>query len=235
MLVQPLHDYMSMKRSLPGCSSSGRVRAKQCDDEWIERCCKRPRLSPTDLDSEQRLCNLKKLGPEWIEMYSAHIAGGLSATDAYWILALVSTIGSPRVLADLATMRSEFDVQVSSERSTLLQAYANLDGVARRCIFLKRRIAMFVCRDYDSRLEEWRYNWLPKKSKTKVLDQLEKEYHPFKRRQISIIRDKGRKPARFRDRLGIPNTISLLPAKAVASFLDPVLTVSEEEYVFTSE
>ena len=221
-----------MRSLKSGCSSSGRMQAKRGADERSERCTKRPRLSSNNLNPEERLHNLERLGLEWIATYNARQASGLSGEDAYRILALVSTIGSPRVFADLATIRYEIGAQELSPRSTLVGAYANLDKVAQRCVFLKRRIAMFVSRDYDSRLQDEKQKRRAKRCETRVLEQLEKEYHPFTRRYIRRIRDEGREPTRFQNRLHIPNAISLLPAKAIASFLDPAFIVSAQEYIF---
>ena len=120
--------------------------------------CKRPRslLGEVDIESEfeDHRQNLTDLGPEWVQFYDAYASRGtLKVTRVYDILVLVSTLGSPSVLLDIADFcQSKSSGFLSIKMSPAREAYYLYRAYEAKGIMLqiqKDMISMFLYRRFE--------------------------------------------------------------------------------------
>ena len=124
---------------------------------------KRPRSLSGDVDIESELedhrQHLTDLGPEWVQFYNTYVSKGkLEAVRIYDVLVLISTLGSPSVLLDIADLcQSKSSGFLSIKTSSTGEAYHLYRAYEAKGITLqiqKDMISMDLYRQFESSFEK---------------------------------------------------------------------------------
>ena len=138
-------------------------------------------ISPTNKASDQdHLQNLKILGSDWVEFYTAHTGPQFPASTIYRILALVSGVGSPSVLLDVADMCRSFERPMDIDKSMSSAAkaywlYNRAEASILNSHALQRLTVVFLHEQYTSLVEHYRL----------IMQVRQKEQHNSRRRKNS--------------------------------------------------
>ena len=212
---------------------------------------------------------LSKLGPQWLTFYETQLAQAGLEDQIYKIMALISTVGCPLVLVDVAASYQENSFKelqqsaVNVEPYGLYQTYILYEKATSNFRLWKHAVSVQLYMNFENflaaRKDEKRKKKKPHgisagtradnaKPETLALDDLvasclgvdsetiqgRKGNYQSDRRRLMHIKNTGHNICRFRNAVtrGLDGLKiwTLLPLKAVPSYLDEEYEVGPEEY-----
>ena len=152
------------RQTTPGASSPTKRSCYFEDADINENYCKRHRPLSGDVDIESGLedhrQHLTDLGPEWVQFYYIYVSKGmLKAVRIYNVLVLISTLGSPSVLLDIADICQSkslgFLFNKTSPMSEAYHLYRAYEAKGIKLQIQKDMISMDLYRQFKSSFDKY--------------------------------------------------------------------------------